>query len=106
MSAVALLDDFAEGDDAEGEQVLVDLVRIEGYAIACSDDVARAAKVLERAIDVMERARRRAERALAEIHAACERAEDASVLYVRCKGGDLSEEERAAVAVLLEDLFG
>lgn len=90
-----------EADEWERQDRFRDRVRVLGYTIVACDDVTKAQAELEKAVTALERAKRRAERALAARDFSLEHAE----LVARCaQAGDAAWNEE--VATCLERWLG
>ncbi len=84
----------------------IDLVRIRGFALVVARQSVEAKDRLEKAIDGMDRARRKAERELARCNRISELAERACTFAARAMAGDADADTVREVACALEEMFG
>lgn len=84
----------------------VDLFRIRGFRIAMARQVDLRKQRVQKALDAVERARKKAEKEIATLHAACDLEERFALFAARASVGDVKSDIRREVAEAIEDLCG
>jgi hypothetical protein len=83
-----------------------DVIRIRGFAMAMCNIAVEQRDVLDKAIDSLKRARKRADRELVKANTACDLAERWGTFAARAMVGDADPEAVREAAAALEELVG